>query len=75
MRNDGDKPRIIDSTVEKYLKSFGAVCIQGPKWCGKTWTSAFHAEGNEGDPDHAALDRGSGGLRVGLCAYPDTLYG
>ena len=44
MRNDGYKPRIIDSTVEKYLKSFGAICIQGPKWCGKTWTSAFHAE-------------------------------
>lgn len=44
MQNEEYKPRIIDSEVEKYLKSFGAVCIQGPKWCGKTWTSAYHAE-------------------------------
>jgi len=21
------------------MKSFGAVCIEGPKYCGKTWTS------------------------------------
>ena len=37
------KPRIIDATVEKYLRTFGAVCLEGPKWCGKTWTSAEHA--------------------------------
>lgn len=37
------KPRIIDSKVESYLETFGAVCIEGPKWCGKTWTSAFHS--------------------------------
>jgi hypothetical protein len=23
---------------------FGALCIEGPKWCGKTWTSLNHAE-------------------------------
>ena len=38
------KPRIIDASVEKYLKTFGAVCIEGPKWCGKTWTSAYHSK-------------------------------
>lgn len=37
------KPRIVDRMVRQYLNAFGAVCIQGPKWCGKTWTSAFHA--------------------------------
>ncbi len=37
------KPRIIDAKVESYLETFGAVCIEGPKWCGKTWTSAFHS--------------------------------
>lgn len=37
------KPRIIDHTVEKYLSAFGAVCIEGPKWCGKTWTSSYHS--------------------------------
>ena len=38
------KPRIIDTSVEKYLKTFGAVCIEGPKWCGKTWTSSYHSK-------------------------------
>lgn len=37
------KPRVIDSTVEKYLETFGAICIEGPKWCGKTWTSSYHS--------------------------------
>ncbi len=37
------RPRIIDAKVDSYLGSFGAVCIEGPKWCGKTWTSAFHS--------------------------------
>jgi len=35
-------PRIIDRKIEEYLKIFGAICIEGPKWCGKTWTSSFH---------------------------------
>ena len=37
------KPRIIDKQVEEYLQTFGAICIEGPKWCGKTWTSSYHA--------------------------------
>ena len=37
------KPRIMDAQVERYLNSFGAVCIEGPKWCGKTWISSYHA--------------------------------
>lgn len=36
-------PRIIDKTIEEYLQVFGAVCVEGPKWCGKTWTSSFHS--------------------------------
>ena len=36
-------PRVIDSSVERYLSTFGAICIEGPKWCGKTWTSSFHS--------------------------------
>ena len=45
-------PRIIDAAVEKYLAAMGAVCIEGPKWCGKTWTSAFHSNSEflVGDP-------------------------
>lgn len=37
------KPRIVDELVEKNLRIFGAICIEGPKWCGKTWTSSYHA--------------------------------
>lgn len=40
------KPRVIDKTLERYLKNFGAVCVEGPKWCGKTWTSLYHAKSN-----------------------------
>ncbi len=38
------RERIIDAKVEEYLMTFGAVCIEGPKWCGKTWTSTHHAK-------------------------------
>ena len=46
------KPRIIDGQVEEYLSAFGAVCIEGPKWCGKTWTSSYHSKSEIyiGDP-------------------------
>lgn len=37
------KPRIMDEQVKRYLATFGAVCIEGPKWCGKTWISSYHA--------------------------------
>ena len=43
LTNDGYRPRIIDAHVKRMLKTFGAVCIEGPKWCGKTWTSMNHA--------------------------------
>lgn len=43
MDNKKYKARIIDKRIELYLNSFGAVCIEGPKWCGKTWTSSYHS--------------------------------
>lgn len=39
----GYRKRIIDKKIEKNLKIFGAISIEGPKWCGKTWTSLNHA--------------------------------
>ncbi|MDR1834175.1 MAG: DUF4143 domain-containing protein [Fusobacteriaceae bacterium] len=39
----GYKARIIDAKIEEYLQIFGAISIEGPKWCGKTWTSLNHA--------------------------------
>ena len=43
MENKDYKHRIIDEILEEYLKIFGAVCVEGPKWCGKTWASLNHA--------------------------------
>lgn len=37
------KSRIVDTQIDEYLSAFGAICIEGPKWCGKTWTSSFHS--------------------------------
>ena len=39
----GYKPRVIDERLDMYLRTFGAVCVEGPKWCGKTWTSRTHS--------------------------------
>ena len=38
------RPRIVDHKLDLYLKTFPAVCVQGPKWCGKTWTSMMHSK-------------------------------
>ncbi len=35
--------RLVDKKLEDYLSIFGAVSIEGPKWCGKTWASLNHA--------------------------------
>ena len=52
MEKQNYMPRIIDKKIEEHLKAFGAVCVEGPKWCGKTWTSSFHCESEVyiGDP-------------------------
>ena len=52
INNFNYKSRIIDELVEKDLRIFGAICIEGPKWCGKTWTSSYHANSEflVGDP-------------------------
>jgi len=52
MNNQNYLPRIIDKTVEIHLNTFGAVCIEGAKWCGKTWTANTHSNSSIylGDP-------------------------
>ena len=37
------KPRLVDRQVDEFLSAMGAVVIEGPKWCGKTWTSSQHS--------------------------------
>lgn len=36
--------RLIDNKITDYLDVFGALCIEGPKWSGKSWTSSYHAK-------------------------------
>ncbi len=43
LTKDGYMTRLVDDKVSKYLRIFGAVSIEGPKWCGKTWTGLNHA--------------------------------
>lgn len=35
----GYKPRLIEGRLDALMESFGCVEINGPKWCGKTWTA------------------------------------
>ncbi len=65
MENDRYRPRIIDSILEKYLSSFGAVYIEGAKYIGKTWTAKYHSasaffiadsEGNYRNRQYAEID-------------------
>jgi len=39
LKKSGYLPRIADAKLKEYLEIFGAVSVEGPKWCGKTWTS------------------------------------
>jgi len=41
---NGYIPRLIENELKEYLETFGAVEVDGPKWCGKTWTSLTFAE-------------------------------
>lgn len=53
MNRNEYKPRIIDKKIQEYLSTFGAVCVEGPKWCGKTWSSSYHCKSEIliGDPE------------------------
>ena len=59
MKDNNYKPRIIDDKVKEYLSVFGAICIEGPKWCGKTWTSRHHSNSEYlvGDPQNNFQNR------------------
>ena len=39
----GYTKRLADDELSELLKIFGAVSIEGPKYCGKTWTALNHA--------------------------------
>lgn len=68
------KRRVIDTTIETYLEVSGAVCIEGPKWCGKTWTSAFHSNSEflVGDPTNNFSNRQLAELNPSLILQGET---
>ncbi len=43
LKKEGYQKRLVDNLIAEDLKLFGAISIEGPKWCGKTWTSLNHA--------------------------------
>ena len=43
MKIENYKRRIVDDKIEHYLRLFGAICIEGPKYCGKTWAGRYHS--------------------------------
>lgn len=53
------KPRLLDKIIDEYLESCGAICIEDPKWCGKTWTSSHHSNSEflVGNPDNNFSNR------------------
>lgn len=53
------KPRLIDNKIKEYLNLAKAICIEGPKWCGKTWTSIYHSSSQYyvGDPSNNFTNR------------------
>lgn len=59
LRKQKYRERIIDDIVKSKLASFGAVCIEGPKWCGKTWTALNHSNSVVyiGDPQNNFQNR------------------
>lgn len=38
LKSSDYRPRLIDARISEDIELFGALCIQGPKYCGKTWT-------------------------------------
>lgn len=68
------KLRVIDGAVQKYLDTFGAVCIEGPKWCGKTWTSSYHSNSEFmiGDPANNFQNRSLAELSPAIVLEGET---
>ena len=71
---DGYRARIADDLLEELLKAFGAVCIEGPKWCGKTWTATKNSRSKFmlGDPAGNFQNRMLAGLDPAIVLPGET---
>lgn len=65
---EGYRTRLIEKQFDEYMKTFGAVCIEGPKYCGKTWTGRSRSESAAfiGDPANNFQTRTMAGISPDL---------
>lgn len=52
-------PRLADEILKKYLQAFGAVSVEGAKWCGKTWTATNASNSSVFLDDDETFERAS----------------
>jgi predicted AAA+ superfamily ATPase len=66
--------RIADKVLDDALRSSGAVLIEGPKWCGKTWTAQNKAESilYLQDPDYSSAYQKAAAVKPSLLLEGDT---
>lgn len=70
----GYLPRLIDVQILRALTVFGAVCVEGPKWCGKTWASLNQAQSvfYVGDPAGGFQNRRLAEMDPGIALMGDV---
>lgn len=54
------RPRVIDKLVDEYLSAFGAMCIEGPKWCGENDRVAYGKQLLQLLPERLTAEFGKG---------------
>ena len=66
--------RLADQVLERKLRSSGAVLLEGPKWCGKTWTASQKAKSviYLQDPDNAQAYRDTAAVKPSLLLQGDV---
>jgi predicted AAA+ superfamily ATPase len=66
--------RIADRLLAERLESIGAVLVEGPKWCGKTWTSLEASKSHlfMQDPDKKASYLKAADIKPSLLLKGDT---
>ena len=66
--------RVADKMLQERLETFGAVLIEGPKWCGKTTTAAQQSKSiiSLQDPDMRDSYQATAAVKPSLLLAGDT---
>ena len=67
-------PRIADKLLDISLSTAGAVLVEGPKWCGKTWTASNKAKSMlyMQDPDERDSNMQAASIKPSLLLKGET---